>query len=133
MSRRIARRPMNAGAGFTLIEVLASLAILSGVIVTVVYTLNYHMTIVHRIKQEQIATLLAREKIEDINLNGLPREKEGVFSRPYEMFSWSYVIGEMPVAGIEKINLTIGWSEKGGALSVETYRFTGEAVSLKGI
>lgn len=127
------RLPLRRDAGFTLIEVLASLAILSGVIVTVIYTLNYHMTIVQRIKYETTATLLAREKVEDINLRGLPSEKEGAFPRPHEMFRWRYEIGDIPVSGIEKINLTVGWGEKGETLSVETYRFTGATISLKGI
>ncbi len=119
------RQPVISGPssnkGFTLLEVMVALMILSGVIVTIITTVNYHLRAVDNIESITTATLLAREKIEDINLNGLPLDKEGDFSPGFTGFRWSYYAEDLPIAGIKKVYLTVTWG-KGDKVTIETYR-----------
>jgi prepilin-type N-terminal cleavage/methylation domain-containing protein len=46
--------------GFTLLEVLIAIAIVGSLLVTLIYTLNYHLGLAERQKTITIATLLRR-------------------------------------------------------------------------
>lgn len=90
--------------GFTLIEVLVSLAVL-GTLVVVLYGLLYHLTL--SIEQEDIlrATFLAREKLyEDPEL----KEQEGRFPSPDERFYYRKKIIDTPFYGIKLLRITVG-------------------------
>ncbi|MBI2400186.1 MAG: type II secretion system minor pseudopilin GspI, partial [Deltaproteobacteria bacterium] len=56
--------------GFTLLEVLISLAILSGVIVTILTVMNSHIAASERLSERAFAALLARESVEEALLSG---------------------------------------------------------------
>lgn len=109
--------------GFTLLEVIIALAIISGVIVTILTTLNYHLGATDRIESMTTATMLAREKVEDINLNGLPAEKEGDFAPRFPGFRWQYYTEDLPIPGIKKVYLTVTWGRDNKVL-IETYKQT---------
>jgi general secretion pathway protein I len=73
--------------GFTLLEVLVSLAIMSGLVVTVVHSLNYNLSIVERQKDMVVAVMLAREKLSYyafVNKN----EDKGTFEKPFDDFRY---------------------------------------------
>ena len=108
--------------GFTFIEVVVALAILSSVIVTVITTLNYHINVVYTIKSITTATILAKEKIEDININGLPSVNEGNFAPSISDFRWSLRSKDLALYGVKKIYLTVTWG-KGEKITIETYKF----------
>ncbi len=109
--------------GFTLLEVVIALAIISGVIVTVLTTLNYHLEVTDRIESMATATILAREKVEDINLNGLPAKKEGDFAPGFPGFRWQYYTEDLPIPGIKKVYLTVTWGGNNKVV-IETYKQT---------
>ncbi|MBF0565655.1 MAG: type II secretion system protein [Nitrospirae bacterium] len=73
--------------GFTLLEVLVSLAIVSGLLVTVIHSLNYNLSIVERQKDVAIAVMLAREKLAQYNATGITEEK-GSFGKPFDDFDY---------------------------------------------
>ncbi len=56
--------------GFTLLEVMVALAIMSGVVLTVISSVNFHLSLVARDREETIALLLARSKLEELQLPG---------------------------------------------------------------
>jgi len=116
-------RADSLDGGFTLLEVIIALAIISGVIVTVLTTLNYHLGATERIESMTTATILAREKIEDINLNGLPAEKEGDFAPGFPGFRWQYYTEDLPIPGIKKVYLTVTWGSNNKVV-IETYKQT---------
>lgn len=68
------RRPGEEG--FTLLEVLIALAILSGVIVTVLTVMNSHLAASAALADSSGAAILASEKLEQIRLYGLPESGE---------------------------------------------------------
>ena len=49
--------------GFTLLEIMIALAIMAGVILTVITSFNYHLSVVSRDKEETIAVLLAGQNL----------------------------------------------------------------------
>ena len=99
--------------GFTLLEVMVAIAILSiSLIVLLSYTGNTMNTSL-RAEQMTIATMLARQKMADIETdlnkgmrrNEFPDEKseEGTFEAPYEDFAWEMEVRKVdlpaPVTG----------------------------------
>jgi prepilin-type N-terminal cleavage/methylation domain-containing protein len=59
--------------GFTLLEVMISLAIAAGLIIILLYTLNYHLGIAERQETITVATHLAKVKMFEMEKN-LSRE-----------------------------------------------------------
>ena len=122
LSRKIKTKCIFRNKGFTLIEVVVALAILSGVIVTVITTLNYHIHVAYTTKSITTATILAKEKIEDINMNGLPSVNEGNFAPSFSDFRWSLRSEDIALSGVKKIYLTVTWG-KGEKITIKTYKF----------
>jgi general secretion pathway protein I len=93
--------------GFTLLEVLIALAILSGVIVTVITVLNSHIAASMRLSETSRAMTIAREKIEEIHLYGAP---EAGTSDPAgtDGYRLDYTVEEIQ-AGIKKVCALVSW------------------------
>lgn len=87
--------------GFTLLEVLIALAIVGSLLVTVIYTLNYHLGIVGRHEAITVATLLAKKKMADLEKN--PINEKGDFDNPYKNYAYETLVKDSPYAGISEI------------------------------
>lgn len=118
MFRKRARKFLSC-KGFTLLEIMVALAILSGVVITILTSLNYHLKAVDRIKAITTATLLAKEKVEEISLQGIPKVVEGDLSGG---FQWRLSTEDTILPGVKKIYLTVSWGKDGKVL-IETYKF----------
>ncbi len=92
-------------AGFTLLEVLIALAIVGGLLVTLIYTLNYHLSIVERQETITVSTLLAKNKIAELEKSR--ENKKGVFDAPYDGYSYETFIKESPYIGISEIIVVV--------------------------
>lgn len=115
----------NSDGGFTLLEVMIALAIISGVIVTTLVSLNYHLGIINDDINTIVAALLGREKMEEIVLSGFPEEKKGDFGEDFPQFSWQMNIENMQFKGLKLINIRVLW-EKGKEVSYVSYKFEKE-------
>ncbi|NWF97607.1 MAG: type II secretion system protein [Nitrospirae bacterium] len=91
--------------GFTLLEVLISLAIISGLLVTLIYTVNYHLGIVEKQETVTIGTMLAKKILSEMESN--PENKKGVFEKPYEQYSFETIVQDSPYPGISEFIVTI--------------------------
>ncbi len=91
--------------GFTLLEVMISLAILgiAGVVCLENYLINTRNLKI--VNETEIALLLAESKIEEFKLNSL--EKSGNFSSPYEDYSWEVSFSEISQVETEKERLKL--------------------------
>jgi len=87
--------------GFTLLEVLIALAIIGGLLVTLIYTLNYHLGIIERHETLTVATLLAKNKMADIE--DTREDGKGVFDVPYDGYAYETFVKESPYVGISEI------------------------------
>ncbi len=93
------------GVGFTLLEVMISLAIIGGLLVTLIYTLNYHISVIEKHEAVTIASLLAREKITEGRK--LLENKKGAFPEPYSAYSYETSIRESSSPGISEISVAV--------------------------
>jgi general secretion pathway protein I len=99
------KRRMKDEKGFTLLEVLIALAIVGGLLVTLMYTLNYHLGLVERQESVTVATLLAKSKMNDLEKN--PENKKGEFDVPYNRYAYETFVKESPYPGISEIGVMV--------------------------
>ena len=96
---------MEKSRGFTLLEVLVALAIVGGLLVTLIYTLNYHLGIVERQETVTIATLLAKNTMADMETD--PETKKGNYDAPYDGYAYETAVNDSPYPGIKEIIVTV--------------------------
>jgi general secretion pathway protein I len=72
--------------GFTLLEVMISLAIMAAVILTVLGAVNYHIGVIANERDNTTLTLLARNILDEKKL--MPAKGEGTFAPAHPELSW---------------------------------------------
>lgn len=106
--------------GFSLLEVLIALAIMSGVIMTVIVSFNYHLGIVVKDKEETAAVLLARARIDDPGFAALPAGK-GTFAPARADIAWEKTVVATQLPGVQRMILTVSWDSNKRSLSLVRY------------
>lgn len=95
--------------GFTLLEVLISLAILSGAVVTIITVMNSHIAASTRLSETSNAALIAREKLEEALLLGVPgAQRKEVSGMPGYSVNYS---SEDAEAGLQRICAEVVWGK----------------------
>jgi len=92
-------------AGFTLLEVMIALAIVGGLLVTLIYTLNYHLGIAERQTTLTIGSMLAKEKMADMERN--PGNTKGEFPEPHSDFRYATGIERSNFPGMSEMHVTV--------------------------
>ncbi len=110
--------------GFTLLEVMIALAIMTGTLLTVIGAFNHHLSLVGRDREETVALLLARGKLEELEMT--PMEsltgQEGTFAPDRPDLSWKLTLKPTAVTGLRQLTLTVQWDDKQKSLSLDHYR-----------
>ena len=101
--------------GFTLIEVMISLAIVGGLLITLIYTLTYNLGITDRQFTVTNITNLAKEKIEELEVN--PQEIKGRFPEPYDMLNYETKVKDSAFKGMSEIIVVVGDGKESITLS----------------
>ncbi len=101
--------------GFSLIEVMISLAIMGGLLVTLIYTINHHLDVVRKQETVTLATNLAREKILNMEVN--PVDSKGSFPEPYRKFSFETFTRDSVFPGMMEIVVTVKSEKEEAVLS----------------
>jgi general secretion pathway protein I len=78
--------------GFTLLEVMVAIAIIGGLMVTLLGTLNYHLDVASTQRTVTTAVLLGRQKLHEAQREN--KVERGNFQEPYE--DYSYVVTLTP-------------------------------------
>lgn len=91
--------------GFTLLEILIALAIISGVLITMIYTVNYHLALIQRHEVTTVGTMLGRNKILEITERQL--DKKGRFPEPYKDYTYEIEIKDSPFEQVKIITLYV--------------------------
>ena len=90
--------------GFTLLEVMISLAIVAGVVLTVIGAVNFHLGIVSRERDDTTLTLLARARIAEMTQgNEAPGTGEGTFAPAHPELAWKSEISPTDVPFLKKL------------------------------
>ncbi len=110
--------------GFTLLEVMIAMAIMAGVILTVISSFNYHLSLLTRDREETTALLLARGKLEEMELRKsgeLQDMQEGTFAPDRPEFSWKLEVAPTTLATLNKLTVTVSWETGKRTLSLVHY------------
>jgi len=103
--------------GFTLLEVMIALAIAAGVLLTVISSLNYHLSIVGQDAEETSAALLGRAKLDDPDFSK-QTENKGNFAPDHPDLKWERVVTPMEFPGLNRVQLTVSWNDDKKRLSL---------------
>lgn len=99
-------RLRKSKSGFSLFEVLVALAIISGGLITIIYTVNYHLSLIARHETITVATILGREKL--FNITSLNKvDNKGSFEPLFKDYSYDIKIVDSPLSEIKLIKLNI--------------------------
>jgi general secretion pathway protein I len=119
MTARNKSRRLNlsglAEGGFTLLEIMISLAIIGGLLVTVIYTLNYHLSLAERQEFQTIATMLSKNKMAEAEKN--PVVSKGEFPEPYSGYRYVTTLGESPYLGVSVLTVAVSRGDEDFKLS----------------
>ncbi len=111
------KMPLNDRGGFTLIEVMVALAILTGSVAMLIGSFNFHLGTTARSREEVIATVLGMEKIEEARLSGGSVGLEGDFGEAYPEYSWTLLEEDSGLKGVKRLELKVT-NGKGAPLSL---------------
>jgi len=111
------RTPLNkkfsgvGQSGFTLLETMIGLAILAGVIVTVLASLNYNLGVSSYDMDLVSATMLGRELAEQSSLDKSVSDGRGTFTGPLSKFSWTVSNEPTGFSGLERVTVKVLWDK----------------------
>jgi general secretion pathway protein I len=94
--------------GFTLLEVMIALAIAAGVLLTVISSVNYHLSIIGQDQEETRAALLGRARLEDPDF-AQQKEEKGNFAPDHPEIKWQMERLPADIPLLERKRLTITW------------------------
>jgi general secretion pathway protein I len=107
--------------GFTLLEVMVSLAIMAGVLVTVLTSFVYHLDIAERDRGETTAMLLARARLDEAMIRG-EKAGEGSFAPSRPEIGWKLSAEPAPWPGLEEVKLALSWGNPEKRMLLVQYR-----------
>ncbi len=111
---------MKASAsGFTLLEVMVSLAIMAGVILTVLGSVNYHLGIIANERDNTTLTLLARNRMAE--LEQAPATGEGTFAPSHPELSWKADLLPTDMPGLQKLVIKVRRGSDGREVTLVRY------------
>ena len=106
--------------GFTLLEIMIALAIMAGVLLTVISSFNYHLSLAARDREETIATLLARAKLDDPDFVKQAKTS-GTFAPDWPEIAWETTTEPAQLQGVKKLTFTVTWDNKRRSLAFVRY------------
>ena len=122
-TRRLPALGQDSG-GFTLLEVMVALAIISVALVSLLTLANRSITTHARLQRLTQATLLAQQKMAstevDARFGRLERNRqEGGFPEPYSAYRWRLDFADTPLPSIKAVTVTVVWGEEKNNESVD--------------
>lgn len=96
---------INKNLGFTLLEVMISLALTGGILVTLIYTLNYHLGVADRQRTITDCTILAKQKLYEMETN--PSNTKGDFEAPYVNYTYETAVLNSSFPSMLEIKVTV--------------------------
>ncbi len=114
--------PVSDTGGFTLLEVMVALAIMAGVVFTVIGAVNYHLAIVERDRRETVAVLLARQKLAELEeVKDIPEKMEGTFAPARPEFRWEMTASPTELESLRRMTLAVSWDNKKRSVALVRY------------
>jgi prepilin-type N-terminal cleavage/methylation domain-containing protein len=92
--------------GFTLLEVLVSVAIVGGAIITLIYTLNYHLGLLERQSTVTEGVQIAKSLLKETDVEEVEASKE-IKRGELEGFQYTVSLEETPVQGVYVLKVEV--------------------------
>ena len=92
--------PFNT-RGFTLLEVMIALAIMAGVVITLLGAVNYHLGVIANERDSIAMTLLARARMAETEKS--PAKGEGSFAPSHPDLKWKTELLPATLPGLQKL------------------------------
>lgn len=105
--------------GFTLLEVMVSLAIMASVTLTLLGSVNYHLGIIANERDSTVLTLLARYRMSE--LEQAPAKGEGTFAPSYPELSWKADLLPADQPGLRKLVVRVRRGGDGREVALVRY------------
>jgi general secretion pathway protein I len=114
--------------GFTLLEVMIALAIISIALISLLSLATSSINVNARLQKITQATLLAQEKMTDVeakirNSNTESPDEEGEFNEPFVEFRWRTVFEETPFPPLRMVTVIVAWGEEAQNEAVQISSF----------
>jgi general secretion pathway protein I len=115
-------------AGFTLLEVMIALAIVSVALVALLALGNRTVATNDRLQKLTQATLLAQSKLTELETGAIDlstglSDSQGGFEAPYNDYTWRTRFLPTPVDGVQEVQVTVIWGAENRNESVELTSF----------
>lgn len=91
--------------GFSLVEVMVALAIVSGLLIVLIVSMNYHLEILSSQKTKIILTNLAKDKLDNLKIT--KNAEKGEFKEPYKWAQYQTEIKDSMYPGIKELIATV--------------------------
>jgi len=103
----------SRAAGFTLLEVMIALAIVSIALAALIGLGNRSIATSQRLQKLTQATLLAQEVMSGIQTaaGGDRSDREGEFTEPFAGFSWQTRYTPTPVSDVQQVDVLVRWGD----------------------
>jgi len=116
-----------ATSGFSLLEVMIALAIVSIALMSLLSLGNRSIGVNERLQRVTQATLLAQHKMAETETagSGQSQATAGVFDEPFEMYRWRLEYTGTPLPSVTQVTVTVAWGdeEKNEAVSIDSFVF----------
>jgi general secretion pathway protein I len=93
--------------GFTLLEVMVALAIMATVIITVLGSVNYHLSIIASERDSSEMTILGRYRITELEAEskqgGLKEKSQGTFAPGHPDLNWTAELVSTQLPALQKL------------------------------
>ena len=111
---------MRSGtSGFTLLEVMVALAIMAGVIITLLGSVNYHLGIIAGERDSTALTILARNRMAE--MGDTPVKGEGTLAPAHPELSWKADLLPTDIPVLQKLVVKVKRGSDGREVTLVRY------------
>jgi len=115
--------------GFTLLEVMIAIAIIATALVTLLKAQNQNLRALTESADLTTATLLAKQKLAEVEIGGFPdlAEEAGNFSEgEFSKFRWRRTVAPTPFDRLREVTVQVFWEERKGVREVTLFLFVAD-------
>lgn len=109
----------NRTSGFTLLEVMVALAIMAGVIITLLGSVNYHLGIIAGERDSTALTILARNRMAE--MGDTPVKGEGTLAPAHPELNWKADLLPADLPGLQKLVVKVKRGSDGREVTLVRY------------
>ena len=113
MAESVQKDPATSGrSGFTLLEIMIALAIISIAMVSLMSLANRTIGVHDRLQQLTVATLLAQQRMAEAEVSSQhgtldSGDSRGTFADPYQDYSWRISYADTPLPSVRMVTVTV--------------------------